>query len=507
MNSQMILDEFKEKSKNERDYFRRYGITFRTKNKKYFYDSGTQKVFQCEDDELFVIESLLKGNLENVSNMLKNEKESTTVEDVLTLIDEENLFRLPEFNEFVYPNLEELPELIEGNIEQFIFELTEKCNLRCKYCSYNEYNPNVRGFGSKDLTFEIAKKVLDSNLKSYKNKEKPSITFYGGEPLIRFDLMKKIINYAEELIGKGNFSVSFTTNLTLLTDEMISYFNSLEELYILCSIDGPKEIHDRYRKTTNGDGTHGIVIENFLKLVAGMKLSSKKSMGINAVLTPPETEEKFENISNFFRDLNIPNEIKVDITYVNAREMVFDFSEDEIRAINSMTSIDPILDWAKKNIVNNDERHYKISLDNISADIRKIHQRRVTKTPDEFIFLNGNCLPGQRRLYITTNGDYQVCERMSRSYLIGNSNKNIDYDSIYLKYLKGYAERSKEDCFNCWASKICGICYASCMGEKGLDISKKKSVCSTEKKLICKSLEVYHEILEEMPLFLNNIIE
>lgn len=237
----------------------KYGMLFETSpNSHYYFDAGTGKVITCSTEERDFIEKVLDGTLS-----LEKAKEINT--EFKDFLDEENLFADYDWT-FSVPTREEYQELVEGHCRQIVLELTEACNLRCEYCIYSEHHRNFRGYSGKCMTFETAKKSIDLILNGYKDEEF-ALSFYGGEPLMNFPLLKKCIEYAKKAYPDVKMSFSFTTNLTLLTQEMLDFFISLENIEIMCSLDGPQDIHDKYRLDTNGKGTYDKAIQNFKLLL------------------------------------------------------------------------------------------------------------------------------------------------------------------------------------------------------------------------------------------------
>ena len=88
------------------------------------------------------------------------------------------------------------------NRAQITLELTEKCNMRCKYCIYQEGQGGYREFGNHDMTFEVAKLAIDDLIEHSQDEKVIFVSFYGGEPLLKFDLLKQCIDYCETIKGK-----------------------------------------------------------------------------------------------------------------------------------------------------------------------------------------------------------------------------------------------------------------------------------------------------------------
>lgn len=150
----------------------------------YYYDAGTGKVVSCTNDEKLFIKQILKNEI-----AIKDAKNMN--QEFGEFADEENLFSDHEWN-FLAPSKEEFINSVKGNYQQIVLELTEGCNLRCEYCVYNEHHPNFRGYSNKKMTFETAKKGIDLVLHNYEGEEF-ALSFYGGEPLVNFPLMKECI--------------------------------------------------------------------------------------------------------------------------------------------------------------------------------------------------------------------------------------------------------------------------------------------------------------------------
>lgn len=474
----------------------RFGKLFKLSNcETYFYDTGTGKVISCNEIESELIRKILNDEISIDEVCSKNF-------EFKDFIEKENLFKCPENINFIIPDKAELELLLKSSCEQIIIELTEECNLRCGYCIYNENHPEYRGFGTKKMNFEVAKKSLDLVLKDFK-KDTFNLTFYGGEPLVNFELMKKCIDYVKNNYKHIKVFVSFTTNLTLINKEMIDYFNSLDRVGILCSIDGTKNMHDRFRRYKNGKGSFDDAIRG-LKLLMKyfyVKNSESRNISINTVICPPYSYQKFDEIENFFRnELNLPEDVDYRLSYVELGDMVYDFNEEKI--INEIIdSRFPAEDWAHKKIKKENKNDY---MEQISDYLLRIAKRLKNDSGIMVdTYLHGNCIPGQRRLYVTVDGNFRVCERIGSSPFIGNYKYGFNKDNIYKYYYENYIEFFSKRCSNCWAQHLCSICYQNVMLEDGSISSDIERICRHSKRVIEDSLVKYYSLLNED----RNIIE
>ncbi|MEA3295822.1 MAG: radical SAM protein [Patescibacteria group bacterium] len=133
-------------------------------------------------------------------------------------------------------------------MNQLSLEITQNCNLRCKYCVYGEDYFYYRSRSNKEMEYEVTKKGIEYvfNIINERNKKEFSLSFYGGEPLLNFEIIKKIVKYSKKLFNKWKLRFSITTNGTLIDEEIINFL-ILNNFQVLISLDGPKDVHDAKR--------------------------------------------------------------------------------------------------------------------------------------------------------------------------------------------------------------------------------------------------------------------
>ncbi len=471
----------------------RFGTLFNTsKDSWYYYDSGTGKVISCSQNEKDIVKSFLDNQL-SLEELNKSNKE------IAEFIKQENLFACPEKRSFLVPTKSEFRKLVEGECEQIILELTESCNLRCGYCIYHEHHPDFRGFTNKKMEFDVAKKSIDYVLGNC-TKDTFALTFYGGEPLINFEVMKNSINYALEMYSNFEFHISFTTNLTLLTEKMVDYFSSLNvEIDIMCSIDGPIDVHDKYRRYADGKGSFNDTIKGFKLLVDKFyDPNNKKTISINSVLAPPYSKENMDKVNAFFyEELKIDDGIKCNYTYMDKGDMVFDFEANGLISdgIPGKLVISPLEEWAVDNLMKSNNEQY---FDVVSVEMARVTNRmRVKDGVIEATYLHGNCIPGQRRIYVTVDGEFKACEKVGESPTLGNYEKGFDCESAYKYYITDYIAYFEKLCNNCWANPMCTICYERTMNDKGVKKGVEDTVCVSSRHIVKDILINYYRLWEK----------
>ncbi len=158
-----------------------------------------------------------------------------------------------------------LKQKTAGVIKALCMHIAHTCNLNCSYCfaSQGKYH------GERALmSFEVGKRALDFLIENSDTRRNLEVDFFGGEPLMNFDVVKQLVEYArsiEKEHGK-NFRFTLTTNGVLIDDDVIDFANK-EMSNVVLSLDGRKEIHDRYRVDYAGNGSWDKIVPKFQKLV------------------------------------------------------------------------------------------------------------------------------------------------------------------------------------------------------------------------------------------------
>ena len=163
------------------------------------------------------------------------------------------------------PMAGKLKEKTAGVVKALCLHIAHTCNLNCAYCfaSQGKYHGD-----RAVMSFEVGKQALDFLIAHSGNRRNLEVDFFGGEPLMNFDVVKQLVAYArsiEKEHGK-NFRFTLTTNGLLIDDDVIDFANR-ECANVVLSLDGRKEIHDRYRVDYAGNGSWERIIPKFRKLV------------------------------------------------------------------------------------------------------------------------------------------------------------------------------------------------------------------------------------------------
>lgn len=195
------------------------------------------------------------------------EKEGVTPEDVAEVLEDiENLKKEGKlFSEDTYQNLaidfKNRPTVIKA----MCLHIAHDCNLACKYCFAGE----GEYCGDRSLmSFEVGKQAFDFLIANSGTRKNLEVDFFGGEPLMNFEVVKQLVAYAreQEKIHNKNFRFTLTTNGVLLDEEVMDFAN--KEMYnVVLSLDGRKETNDRMRVSRNGKGSYDLILPKFKEMV------------------------------------------------------------------------------------------------------------------------------------------------------------------------------------------------------------------------------------------------
>ncbi len=355
-------------------------------------------------------------------------------------------------------------------VKALCLHVAHTCNLNCEYCfaSQGKYH------GDRALMpLEVGKKAIDFLIANSGTRHNLEVDFFGGEPLMNWEVVKGIVEYAREQEKKHNknFRFTLTTNGMLINDEVIDFSNK-EMSNVVLSLDGRKEIHDATRKTITGVGSYDIIVPKFKKLV---EARGGKDYYIRGTFTHNNVE--------FTKD--ILHMADLGFTELSMEPVVCDPSEPY-----ALTEADlPILKeqyeiLAKEMLKRKKEGrgftfyHYMLDLKNGPCIYKRI----------------SGCGSGTEYMAVTPWGDLYPCHQFvgDEKYKLGNIYDGVTNVNIRDKFklCNAYA---REKCKDCWAKLYCsGGCSANSyhstgditgVYEYGCELFKKRIECAIMMKV------------------------
>lgn len=443
---------------------------FKRDNYFYLYDTGTNKILECYEKEYDIVNNILFGT--KMNKEYSPDEINSVVDLLIELINKEKIFLdFGERTEF-YSNehLHYFEDNVKNKLSQMTFEVTDSCNMRCGYCVYNDFVNYTRNHGGNIMTIDVAQKGIDLLEGSSSKLDQVSIGFYGGEPLLNFKLIKDTVDYAKSKLSK-KISFTITTNGLLLNDEIIDFLFE-NRFSILISLDGPFEIHDFYRKDKSGKGTFSTVIKN-LKKVVQKYVNNEDKLLLSMVYAPPFSGKKIDYIKSLWDRYPWLERVLPSITYPENSTIPIDRRDESSEDL-------PLADWAfdnYKKAFSNGNKPDQLSKAILDSSLYRLVIRKIYNEPNEFIYPNGCCVPGARKVMVGFNGEIALCEKAHGLPKIGNVFNGIDYKMVEKIFITDYLNNSKEDCSKCWAKKLCNLCYLYAFNDNEFSIIKKRRQC------------------------------
>ena len=267
---------------------------FQTPKGCYLYDRYSNSVIRVSTEQYDELVKIEAGLAEASSSYVIKE------------LQEKGICLPGEVKEIFHPMTPFLTHLLQHRIRDVILQVTQNCNLRCGYCTYGGNYKN-RTHSLKTMNFELAKKAIDFGVERSQESSDFVVSFYGGEPLLAFNLIKKCVAYAKENIQGKELHFNMTTNGTLLTTEIMDFLVE-NRFQLLISLDGDKESHDANRVFKSGKGSFDLIMQNVRNFKARHPSYVAEHVQFNTVINPktnPSCFDEFFSVSSVFQDTHI----------------------------------------------------------------------------------------------------------------------------------------------------------------------------------------------------------
>lgn len=347
-------------------------------------------------------------------------------------------------------------------LKALCLHIAHDCNMCCKYCFAGEGEYS----GDRSLmSFEVGKRALDFLIEQSGSRKNLEVDFFGGEPLLNFDVVKQLVAYArsiEKEKGK-NFRFTLTTNGVLLNDEVMEWAN--KECYnVVLSLDGRKETNDRMRRTRNDKGTYDLILPKFQKMA---KERNQQGYYIRGTYTHYNTD--FANDILHLADLGFEQLAMEPV--VTDPKMDYALQESDIPKLKDQYDL-----LAKEMCKRNREGkgftffHYMIDLEGGPCIYKRI----------------SGCGVGTDYMAVTPWGDLYPCHQFvgDEKFLLGNVFDGVKNTDIVNEF-KLCNVYSREACQNCFAKLYCsGGCSANAYHTTGKITGTCDMSCELHRKRV-----------------------
>lgn len=354
-------------------------------------------------------------------------------------------------------------------VKSMCLNVAHDCNLRCEYCFAAKGD---FGQGRKLMPLEVGKKAIDFMIENSKGRHNLELDFFGGEPLMNFEVVKGVVEYARsrEKEANKNFRFTITTNGMLLNDEIIDYINK-EMFNVVLSIDGCKETNDRLRVSQSGAGSYDLIINKFKKLVENR--DKDKSYYARGTFTHYNTD--FSKDVMHLYDMGF-DQISVE-PVVCDKNLPYALTDDDLPLIfNEYDKLANQIYNLKKQGSHINFFHFMIDLNDGPCAIKRLR----------------GCSCGNEYVAVTPEGDIYPCHQFVgvEEFKMGNLNDNTFNNEMKNEFSKINVYK-KEDCNNCFAKFYCsGGCTANNFQYGGGFYKPHKYSCELQRKRLENSIMI-----------------
>ena len=432
---------------------------FDYKGKNYIYDVGSGSLHECDKPTADYLKAKEEGADIDITYITDEQ-----VKEILSDIDglkKQGLLFKEEVK--AYP-------MKSSEVKALCIHICHDCNFRCRYCFADEgaYHSN-REF----MSLETAKKAVDFLIENSGKRKVLEMDFFGGEPLMNLDVLKKTVYYAKEQgakVGK-KFLFTTTTNALLLNDETIEFFNEEMENVVL-SLDGRKEVHDAIRKSINGKGTFDLIIDKIKKFIS---LRGNKSYYVRGTFTAKNLD--FGKDVLFIADQGVDS-ISMEPVVTEIPDL--QITNEHLPRIKE--EYENLCDAYLERLANG--QGFNFFHFNIDLEGGPCLSKRVSA-----------CGAGNEYFSVTPNGDLYPCHQFAgdKNFRMGSVFDGIERPEIREKF-KNSCVFTRKKCENCFAKFICsGGCSANNYHFNGDIDEPYQTTCEMMKKRVECAMHILAE--------------
>lgn len=452
---------------------------FKTPTKYYIYDTISDKIIGITEETYMELSTV--GFSSKLSNTAKNE---------IGEINEYGFLKPNYIDAIEHPDKDILDFKLKRQLSSITLQITQQCNLRCTYCAYSGLYTN-RVHTGKTMQLETALKCLDFLKENSKDTDNINIGLYGGEPLLHFDLIKKIVEYSNDIFNGKVISYFVTTNGTLFNDKIINFFIE-NDINLTISLDGNQESHDKNRIfANNSKGTFSLIMEQ-LKHIKDNYTTYFKKINFNVVL---DQSEGFAEINKFFQYNTLFDDNNITVTVISNEYRSDKVSSSEQFDIEWRTELFKVFMSLLGRI---DRKNVSNLFVQYIGNIEHRMFNRNSSDLTEVTTHSGPCVPAVNKLFVNVEGEFFPCEKVnenSKIMKIGDIENGFDIENTRLLLNVGNLTESK--CKNCWAIRYCNSCVI--MADDGEKISEevKTSRCDEIKNNVTMQFKNYLMLNEQ----------
>ncbi len=377
---------------------------------------------------------------------------------------------------------DQLDELERRGPTMIVLGLTEQCNFRCIYCVYSGAYPDSRAHSPTVLPGRALRQAIAWYLSF--EREEYRIGFYGGEPLLRFEQIRDAVRDAREQRPSGTrLKFAVTTNGSLLSDEICDFL-VYHEFDLHISLDGPREIHDRYRIDVRKRPTFDRVWGHIERLQCRHPEYFESRVGFNITAAPPC---QLSEIARFLDDHPEVFGSKVPRISPLSGDAPDVFDQLGVREEDRHVSYADVENSFLDSCLHG-ESPSGISRACCERTFATLH-RRSMKPLGATVASRGQCILGTR-CFISTDGQFHMCEHGNEKFPIGSIETGFDR-AVITHHLLEFAELIDRHCHDCWAIRFCTKCIPMIARGEELSTDRLHKLCRRNRANLEHALAAY----------------
>jgi uncharacterized protein len=467
----------------------------------FIYDVNTNAIIEVDELVYSICPYFNKLDIEQIKKLFQNKFPLTSIQNAWNTIikfskEKGHFSDIHSINKNDTFEWDHMANEINLKLRQIVLNVTDNCNLRCRYCPYTCTHLGKRSHQKKYMTQDVAKKSIDYLLEhSTEQKGFIAVGFYGGEPLLNFQLIKWCIKYISNIYTKDvPIIYSITTNGTLINKEVIEFLIK-NNVVLFISLDGPKKIHDNHRIDMHGKGTFNRIIRN-IEMIKNISHSYYKSNVRFSIVLTGGTD--YQQLDDFFSNYALAVRISSLEDFGSKELSYLDIFQNPLKNFEEMRQ--KFIFAAVQNIFNGQsvQDKYLFVKNLFENSLRRIHRRYpcnnlILDPPGHSI-----CIPGAHRIFVSTNGLFYTCEKTegNDNMLIGDIDNGVDIDLIR-KTIQKYHDFIHAYCNGCWLIRMCSSCFVHAVSNNHFNTEKFIQNCQIRKKVFHEALRMYVEIGKE----------
>lgn len=363
------------------------------------------------------------------------------------------------------------------DLSQVILQTTQNCSLRCKYCVYGGTYKYQRGLTEKFLEFETARRGLDYILDIIKERQKQDlvISFYGGEPLLNFGVIKEIVAYIKKKNLNRKPMFFMTSNLTICNDDIIDFLID-NDFQLSVSLDGPQENHDAKRVFPDGRGSFDLVVDNLARIKARNEEYYNNGVGFEAVYSQ---DLNIRRVYDFYTQNDLVNRHRLQFSFVGEYDTCYYelFPYNETRTKEDFREV---LNMVKERLKSGAEL-YPIE-QTLAGGLRRIKKNLTIRSHAN----TANTCLFDSRLFIDTDGVFHVCEKINDRFPFGDVRQGFDFERMS-QLLHEFCSLIERECGDCEFKYLCFRCFVPFARDGVFELNEE--FCRDQKENIREGLE------------------